>query len=543
LANDYADDDTPVQSRATLRPRLHQINYNPQHAEEFPSLVSRSNGIHWFEQNLYNLRYPVLLKEFASRKHTLQFLQVAAQHFQSEHRKMVEKYGDELRQSRTRNEDDDVDDILDDEESVNESPTQSDLEFLDDEEQSEVEPADTEKQEAILGKFRCKSKPCFDTLLTLALCWKADVASTVLQETQPARCLPSKFKSPEFVEDSEEDVASSDLQAPTISSQDDVQITSVNLDHKGVTTAVAVTALEHSEEDVASSDLQAPTISGQVDVPITSVNLNHTGVTTAVAVAAVEDSEEDVAPSDLQGPNVNPVADADVSTMSSQVDVPITSINIDHTEVTTGVAVATDGSFSLDVAFLIPNSNYIADGVEPAEGVRDHKSSEIVIADNSQPDAVSVSLKDSMSSAVLDAAKRTRSLAHLTESDIERAASPEQMLNDEVINCYLSLLTLHFVSDKAVHVPTFFWTTYASHGYDNVKKWLPECWSPEHTPGILLIPIHQDCHWFLISVDFVRREISLYDSLTDHSRVATKAFRVMTIHNISNSSLIVIFRI
>jgi hypothetical protein len=67
---------------------------------------------------------------------------------------------------------------------------------------------------------------------------------------------------------------------------------------------------------------------------------------------------------------------------------------------------------------------------------------------------------------------------------------------------------------------------------DNVKKWLPECWSPDHTPGILMIPINKNLHWFLISVDFARREISLYDSMTDHSHIATQAFKVMTIHNI-----------
>jgi hypothetical protein len=30
------------------------------------------------------------------------------------------------------------------------------------------------------------------------------------------------------------------------------------------------------------------------------------------------------------------------------------------------------------------------------------------------------------------------------------------------------------------------------HGYDKVKKWLPKCWSPDHIPGILLIPINQN---------------------------------------------------
>jgi Ulp1 family protease len=143
----------------------------------------------------------------------------------------------------------------------------------------------------------------------------------------------------------------------------------------------------------------------------------------------------------------------------------------------------------------------------------------------------------------LDAAKLTRSLANLTDSDIVRVASLEKMLNDEGINSYLSLLTLHFTADRAVHLPTFFWTSYARHGYDNVKKWLPECWSPDHTPGILMIPINKYLHWFLISVNFARREISLYDLMTDDSHIATQAFKVMTIHNMSNSSLIIIFRI
>jgi hypothetical protein len=80
---------------------------------------------------------------------------------------MSEKYGNEIRQRRP-----DLEDILDDEESVDELPTKSDEEFLDDEEHSDDEPAGTEEQEVILGKFRCKSKPCFDTLLTHALSCK-----------------------------------------------------------------------------------------------------------------------------------------------------------------------------------------------------------------------------------------------------------------------------------------------------------------------------------------------------------------------------------
>jgi hypothetical protein len=103
---------------------------------------------------------------------------------------------------------------------------------------------------------------------------------------------------------------------------------------------------------------------------------------------------------------------------------------------------------------------------------------------------------------------KAASSMNLTDSDIERVSSPEKMLNDEVINSYLSLLTMHSAADRAVHLPTQFWTSYASHGYDKVKKWLPKCWSPDHTPGILLIPINQNLHWFLISVDFARRQTS-----------------------------------
>jgi hypothetical protein len=104
---------------------------------------------------------------------------------------------------------------------------------------------------------------------------------------------------------------------------------------------------------------------------------------------------------------------------------------------------------------------------------------------------------------------KAASSMNLTDSDIERVSSPEKMLNDEVINSYLSLLTMHFAADRAVHLPPQFWTSYASHGYDKVMKWLPKCWSPDHTPGILLIPINQNLHWFLISVDFARRQTKM----------------------------------
>jgi Ulp1 family protease len=148
--------------------------------------------------------------------------------------------------------------------------------------------------------------------------------------------------------------------------------------------------------------------------------------------------------------------------------------------------------------------------------------------------AVGESRKASIPGPDLEISKVTRSLAHLTDSDIERVASPHNMLNDQVINTYLSLLTHHFEADRAVHLPTQFWTSYARHGYERVKKWLPDCWSPDHTPGILMIPINQDLHWFLLSVDFATRRICLYDSMTEFSQIATQAFKVMTIHNIQN---------
>jgi sentrin-specific protease 2 (axin associating molecule) len=132
----------------------------------------------------------------------------------------------------------------------------------------------------------------------------------------------------------------------------------------------------------------------------------------------------------------------------------------------------------------------------------------------------------------VNAAQVSRSLGFLTDSDIERVSRPEEMINDEAINSYLSLLTIHFEAEKAVYLRTQFWTSYARHGYDHIKKWLPKSWTPTHTPGILLIPIHQNLHWFLISVDFARREITLYDSMTVRSQIASKAFKVMTIDNI-----------
>jgi hypothetical protein len=60
---------------------------------------------------------------------------------------MSQKYGDEIRSRRNRNEDDDLEDIRDDEESMDELPTMSDEEFLNDEEHSDVEPAATEERE------------------------------------------------------------------------------------------------------------------------------------------------------------------------------------------------------------------------------------------------------------------------------------------------------------------------------------------------------------------------------------------------------------
>jgi hypothetical protein len=83
----------------------------------------------------------------------------------------------------------------------------------------------------------------------------------------------------------------------------------------------------------------------------------------------------------LRSLNPNPVPAADVSPDFGQPDVPTSSINPDHIEVTTVVADAADGSLSLDAGLLIPNSNHVADDVEPPKGVGDHESPKIVDAE------------------------------------------------------------------------------------------------------------------------------------------------------------------
>jgi hypothetical protein len=213
----------------------------------------------------------------------------------------------------------------------------------------------------------------------------------------------------------------------------------------------------------------------------------------------VEDSDEDLDTSASRGITPNPVPASDISADLGEPDVLTSSTDVNHIEIITPVAEAPNGLLSLDVAFLITKSNHIADEVVRPEYVGD-KLPEIAIS---------------------------RDLELLTPSEIDLVSRPDGMLNDSVINSYLALLTLHFEAESAVYLRTQFWSCYAQHGYDRVKMWLPKSWTPDHTPGILLIPIHENLHWFLTSVDFAHREISLYDSLTDRSHIANKAFQVI----------------
>lgn len=108
----------------------------------------------------------------------------------------------------------------------------------------------------------------------------------------------------------------------------------------------------------------------------------------------------------------------------------------------------------------------------------------------------------------------------LHASDL-RTLTQGKWLNDEVINCYLELVTdsCEGAAGRAgpgrrcLAMTTFFYTALTEHGYDykRVQKWMRGA-GPLASYDYVIIPVHRVCHWTLAVVDVRKRNIAYYDS-------------------------------
>ncbi|XP_052418265.1 sentrin-specific protease 3b isoform X1 [Carassius gibelio] len=85
----------------------------------------------------------------------------------------------------------------------------------------------------------------------------------------------------------------------------------------------------------------------------------------------------------------------------------------------------------------------------------------------------------------------------------------QNWLNDQVMNMYGDLV-MDSVPEKVHFFNSFFYDKLRTKGYDGVKRWTKNV--DIFQKDLLLIPIHLEVHWSLISVDIKQRFITYFDS-------------------------------
>ncbi|XP_072232374.1 uncharacterized protein [Leuresthes tenuis] len=85
----------------------------------------------------------------------------------------------------------------------------------------------------------------------------------------------------------------------------------------------------------------------------------------------------------------------------------------------------------------------------------------------------------------------------------------QNWLNDQVMNMYGDLV-MDSVPEKVHFFNSFFYDKLRTKGYEGVKRWTKNV--DIFQKDLLLIPIHLEVHWSLISVDIPRRAITYFDS-------------------------------
>ncbi|XP_055012571.1 sentrin-specific protease 3-like [Boleophthalmus pectinirostris] len=85
----------------------------------------------------------------------------------------------------------------------------------------------------------------------------------------------------------------------------------------------------------------------------------------------------------------------------------------------------------------------------------------------------------------------------------------QNWLNDQIMNMYGDLV-MDSVPEKVHFFNSFFYDKLRTKGYEGVKRWTKNV--DIFKKELLLIPIHLEVHWSLVSVDITRRAITYFDS-------------------------------
>uniref|UniRef100_A0A3B4UEB9 Sentrin-specific protease 5-like n=1 Tax=Seriola dumerili TaxID=41447 RepID=A0A3B4UEB9_SERDU len=85
----------------------------------------------------------------------------------------------------------------------------------------------------------------------------------------------------------------------------------------------------------------------------------------------------------------------------------------------------------------------------------------------------------------------------------------QNWLNDQIINMYGELI-MEATQHKVHFFNSFFHKQLVAKGYDGVKRWTKKV--DLFSKWLLLIPIHLEIHWSLVTVTMATKTISYYDS-------------------------------
>ncbi|XP_005752555.1 sentrin-specific protease 5 isoform X2 [Pundamilia nyererei] len=96
----------------------------------------------------------------------------------------------------------------------------------------------------------------------------------------------------------------------------------------------------------------------------------------------------------------------------------------------------------------------------------------------------------------------------LTLDDLLTLAD-QNWLNDQVMNMYGELI-MDSSQQKVHFLNSFFHRQLMTKGYDGVKRWTKQV--DLFSKRLLLVPIHLEVHWCLVTADIVQKKICLYDS-------------------------------
>ncbi|XP_036941253.1 sentrin-specific protease 5-like isoform X1 [Acanthopagrus latus] len=96
----------------------------------------------------------------------------------------------------------------------------------------------------------------------------------------------------------------------------------------------------------------------------------------------------------------------------------------------------------------------------------------------------------------------------LTLDDLSTLAD-QNWLNDQVMNMYGELI-MESAHHKVHFLNSFFHRQLMTKGYDGVKRWTKQV--DLFSKNLLLVPIHLEVHWCLVTADSVKKRICIYDS-------------------------------